>query len=107
MGKPSRDKGQRRERQVLKLHADLGVHCERVPLSGASHYRANGADVDIYPWGPEGPPLCGEVKARASGQGFRTLERWLGESDCLFLVRDRQDPLVVLPWATWERLLKR
>jgi hypothetical protein len=47
------------------------------------------------------------VKARASGEGFKTIEKWLGENDALFLVRDRQEPMVVLPWATWERLLKR
>ncbi len=107
MGKPSRDKGARRERQVVALHHSLGLRSERVPLSGASRYRGNGSDLDVYPWGPEGPPLCGEVKARASGEGFKTLERWLADNDMLFLVRDRQEPLVVLPWATWERLLKR
>ncbi len=107
MGKPSRDKGQRRERQVVALHVDFGIRAERVPLSGASRYRGNGGDVDIYPWSPEGPVLCGEVKARRNGAGFVTLERWLGENDMLFLVRDRQEPMVVLPWGTWRRLLKR
>ena len=97
----------RRERQLVALHVDLGVHCERVPLSGASRYRGNGADIDIYPFGEDAGALVCEVKARASGQGFRTLERWLGENDCLFLVRDRADPLVVVPWATWKRLVKR
>ena len=107
MGKPSRDKGQRRERQVVALHTALGVRAERVPLSGAYRYQGNGGDVDIYPWSREGPPCCAEVKARASGEGFKTIEKWLGENDALFLVRDRQEPMVVLPWATWERLLKR
>ncbi len=107
MGRPSRDKGQRRERQIVALHVDLGVHAERVPLSGASRYRGTYGDVDIYPWPPDGPPLCGEVKARRGGEGFKTLERWLGANDMLFLVRDRQEPMVVLPWGTWERLLKR
>ncbi len=107
MGKPSRDKGQRRERQVVALHVDLGIRAERVPLSGASRYRGNGGDVDIYPWSRDGPPLCGEVKARRNGEGFKTLEKWLGENDVLFLWRDRQDPMVVVPWDTWQRLLKR
>ncbi len=107
MGKSSRDKGQRRERQIVALHVDLGIHAERVPLSGASRYQGNGADLDVYPFSRDGPPLCGEVKARRNGEGFVTLERWLGENDMLFLVRDRQEPMVVLPWATWERLLKR
>ncbi len=107
MGKSSRDKGQRRERQVLKLHTDLGIHAERVPLSGASRYQGNGADIDIYPFGEDAGALVGEVKSRANGEGFVTIEKWLGENDMLFLVRDRQEPMVVLPWATWERLLKR
>ncbi len=107
MGKASRDKGNRRERQVVALHHGLGMRAERVPLSGSSRYQGNGADIDIYPWSRDGPPLVGEVKARANGEGFKTLEKWLGENDMLFLVRDRQEPMVVLPWATWERLLKR
>ena len=41
-----------------------------------------------------------DVKARASGRGFATLERWLGDDDALFLRCDRVDPLIVLPWAT-------
>ncbi len=51
-------------------------------------------------------PLISEVKARANGEGFTTLERWLGENDVLFLVRDRAQPLVVLPWRSWRRVLK-
>ena len=38
-----------------------------------------------------------EVKARGTGDGFRTLERWLGGNDALFLWRDRAAPFVVLP----------
>ncbi len=34
----------------------------RVPLSGASHYRSNGADVDIYVLGPEAPPPVSEAR---------------------------------------------
>ncbi len=34
---------------------------ERVPLSGASHYRSNGADVDILVFGPEAPPPVSEA----------------------------------------------
>ena len=49
--------------------------------------------------------LVAELKVRGSGEGFKTLERWLGENDLLFLWRDRQQPLVVLPWRIWERIL--
>jgi len=107
MGKPSRDKGARRERQIVALHVELGVKAERVPLSGAAKFRnTEKSDVDIYPFGPETAPFVTEVKARANGEGFVQLERWLGANDALFLMRDRADPLVVLPWETWASLLE-
>ena len=105
MGKPSRDKGARRERQIVAKHEAMGVHAERVPLSGAARYRGNGADVDVYPFGEDAPPFTSEVKARASGAGFKTLESWLGDADAMFLIRDRSEPLVVLPWTSWARLV--
>ena len=107
MGKSSQRKGRDRERQLVNMHRAIEVWAERVPLSGAAAYQGGGHDVDVYPWGSEGPPLCGEVKARAAGQGFKTIENWLADNDILFLVRDRQEPMVVLPWNTWRRLLKR
>lgn len=105
MGRASRDKGLRRERAVVQLHTACGLRAERVPLSGASRYRGNGADVDLYVRG--GEPLRAEVKARGDGQGFRTLEGWLGANDALFLVRDRATPLVVLPLHIWLEVAGR
>ena len=105
MGKASRDKGLRRERAVVELHMKCGIHAERVPLSGASHYQGNGADVDIYARGNE--PLKAEVKARADGAGFKTLAQWLGDNDALILVRDRATPLVVLPMPIWLEVAGR
>jgi len=63
MGKPSRDKGLRRERAIVEIHLKCGIYAERVPLSGAVRYRGNGADVDLYVRGAE--PVKAEVKARA------------------------------------------
>ncbi len=105
MGKASRDKGLRRERAIVQLHAACGLRAERVPLSGATRYRGNGADVDLYVRGAE--PLKAEVKARAEGEGFKTLERWLGDNDALFLVRDRATPLVVVPLPVWLEVAGR
>lgn len=106
MGKASRDKGARRERQIVQMHIVLGVKAERVPLSGAAVFRnTRGTDVDVYARGKDEAPFVCEVKARASGEGFATLERWLGEADALFLVRDRAPPLVVLPWTRWAELI--
>ena len=105
MGKSSRDKGLRRERAIVEIHAKSGLRAERVPLSGAVHYRGNGADVDLYVRGAE--PIKAEVKARGDGDGFRTLERWLGGNDALFLWRDRAAPFVVLPLHVWLEVAGR
>ena len=105
MGKASRDKGLRRERAIVEIHVKSGLRAERVPLSGATHYRGNGADVDLYVRGPA--PVKAEVKARGDGDGFRTLERWLGGNDALFLWRDRAAPFVVLPLHVWLEIASR
>jgi hypothetical protein len=105
MGKASRDKGLRRERAIVQLHTACGLRAERVPLSGALRYQGNGADVDLYVRGAE--PLKAEVKARGEGSGFKTLERWLGPNDALFLVRDRAEPLVVVRLNVWLEIASR
>lgn len=102
MGNMEREKGLRIEREIINLHKNLGVDAERVPLSGATRYQGGGHDVDIYAFGRH---FKSEVKGRASGAGFTMLERWLSDYDVLFLRRDRQEPLVVLPWNTWVALL--
>jgi len=111
MGALSRRKGSRVEREIVKLHQKIGLRAERVPLSGAQRYQGNGEDVDVYlPGSPA--PLCSQVKALSSDAGTKTLLGWLGDADALFLRYDAEPgkqarpPLVVLPWATWERILK-
>jgi hypothetical protein len=96
MGKKSRDKGGRCEREIVNLCKEMGLAAHRVPLSGA----VAGYKGDII----VGDFRC-EVKGRGKGQGFATIERWLGDFDVLFLRRDRSSPLVLLPWSTWEKLL--
>jgi Holliday junction resolvase len=105
-GRSPRRKGDGIERELVNLHRELGLRCERYPLSGASRFRGSGHDIDVY-LDPEAAPLVAEVKARKSGGGFRQLETWLGEYDLLFLRRDRADALVLLPWRTWVALLER
>mgnify|MGYP004405454027 FL=1 len=100
MGKMSRDKGARRERELVNIFKDNNIHAERVPLSGAAGGRFSG-DVDIYINGKSEQPLVAELKARANGSGFVQLERWLGENDLLVLWRDRQEPLVVQTLSNW------
>ncbi len=104
-GARHRRKGDRLERELVARHRSFGVHAERYPLSGASRFRGSGHDVDIYALGENEAPLVAEVKGRASGGGFVTLEKWLGSYDALFLQRNGADPLVVVPWRVWARIL--
>ena len=94
MGRKSRAKGVRTEHQVVAWHQDAGIPAEKVSRSGYG-----GEDLHIG-------DLKAEVKARANGNGFSTLEKWLGNNDVLFLKRDRQKPMVCLSWSTWIRLVK-
>jgi Holliday junction resolvase len=104
MSAARRRKGARVEREIVERHCALGVHAERVPLSGAARYQGNGADVDVHAF-PNEKPLACEMKSRRSGAGFATLEKWLGEFDALFLRRDNAEPLAVVPWRVWARLV--
>ena len=106
-GARHRRKGDRLEREIVDRHKELGIQAERYPSSGASQFRGSGHDVDLYLFGREEAPIVGEVKGRKNGAGFTTLEKWLGEFDALFLRRNNADPLVVLPWRMWARLLER
>lgn len=107
IGKANRAKGARRELALVEMHKTLGVHAERVPLSGAMRYQGGGHDIDVYLKGRDAPPWIGEVKARAtaSGSGFAIIERWLADYDFLALWADREKPLIVLPWERWQDLL--
>ncbi len=95
MGKMQRSKGARVEREIVNLHHDIGVAAEKVSRTGYT-----GEDLLIA------DDLKAEVKARASGNGFSTIEKWLGDNDVLFLKRDRQKPMVCLSWSTWVKLVK-
>jgi Holliday junction resolvase len=104
-GARHRRKGDRIERDIVAQHIGIGIKAERYPLSGASRFRGSGHDIDIYPFGTDEAPLVCEVKARQNGAGFVTLEKWLGNYDALFLRRNNADPLVLLPWRLWARVL--
>ena len=110
MAKASRDKGSRRERQVVKMAQEAGFSAKRVPLSGACEgfkhdvlialsRHCDAGFVDI-------PLLRAEVKGRASGGGFKTIEFWLGDADMLVIIQDRQEPLVVQRWSKWVQVAR-
>jgi Holliday junction resolvase len=106
-GARHRRKGDRCERELVERHKVLGVHAERYPLSGASRFRGSGHDVDLYLFGREEALLVAESKARKNGAGFIQHEKWFGEYDALFLRRNNADPMVLLPWRVWSRLLEK
>ena len=94
---PQKNKGSRVEREIVHLHRDMGIDAKRVPLSGA----AEGFKGDVIIG-----DMVSEVKSRKGGQGFATISRWLGDNDLLFVKEDRKEPLVVMPWKTYEKLIK-
>jgi hypothetical protein len=94
MARLSRSKGARVERELVHLHHDAGV-----PACKDSRTGYTGPDLTIA------ETFSAEVKSRKTGEGFATLERWLGKCDLLFLKRDRQPPLVLLPWKTYLQLM--
>jgi Holliday junction resolvase len=106
VGKASRDKGARRERELVNAFKGLGLRCERVPLSGAVRYQGNGSDLDLYLSNRAAPLVC-EVKGRAAPAPWQFVSKSLGENDVLFLIEDRAEPLAVLPWRVLVELVTR
>ena len=100
-GKASRDKGANFEREVVNWHKDRNVEAERVPLSGAVKGNYSG-DLKI---GPE-QALLAECKRRA--RAWQDLYDALDQdgSDMLFIRKDRERTLVVLPLETYEAFLE-
>jgi hypothetical protein len=97
MAKSQRQKGLRNENKVTKMHHDIGITATRI----SAPYKA-GADLLVE---LPGLAIKGEVKARANAEGWKTLKGWFGESDALFLIEDREQPLVCLRWDTYRRLV--
>lgn len=100
-GKASRDKGANFEREVVNWHKDRSVEAERIPLSGAVKGNYSG-DLKI---GPE-QALLAECKRRA--RAWQDLYDALDQdgSDMLFIRKDRERTLVVLPLETYEAFLE-
>lgn len=107
MPHPSKRKGDNVERAMVQRHLEIGVHAQRVDARLAQFGADKSHDIDIYARGKDAAPLCGEVKARKNGEGFATLERWVGDNDILFLKRNNAEPMVVLPWRVWSEILRR
>tara|TARA_R110000744_G_scaffold82881_4_gene162790 strand:- start:387 stop:764 length:378 start_codon:yes stop_codon:yes gene_type:complete len=50
--------------------------------------------------------MKGEVKARKSGAGFKTIKDWKGSDEFLFLLEDRAEPLVVMDVSLLLRIVR-
>ena len=100
-GKASRDKGANFEREVVNWHKDSNVEAARIPLSGGVKGNYSG-DLKI---GPQ-QALLAECKRRA--RAWQDLYDALDQdnSDMLFIRKDRERTLVVLPLETYEAFLE-
>lgn len=104
MPNPSRQKGDRFERQCVHDLEELGVWCQRVPLSGA----AGGIFTDdLY------VDVCGtreQIECKTRAKAWADLFGWLNPKHhdkppfCLFIKADRTDTLVVMTLPQFARL---
>lgn len=97
-------KGYAAEIWLRDQHLGQGIPCERVPLSGlmGGKYDGDLAIPDV-----ENAEFRAESKARKSGAGFKVLEKWMQDKQIMFLKRNHQNPLVVMDFATYLKLMKR
>lgn len=90
MGKFSRDKGARNERELVNLLRERGIHAERVPLSGAAHGSFSGDIIATL-----GGRLQ-RIECKVRADGFKQIYGWLDGNDILAIKRDRDEWLVVM-----------
>lgn len=91
MGKASRDKGNRVEREIVALLQSFGLGAERVPLSGSARNSFGGRDVSV--------PVLGKdksIEVKARKDGFREIYGWIEPVDYLVLKANHKKPLIVL-----------
>lgn len=99
-GKSPRQKGDRFERWLVNQLREDGFAAERHPGSGAAGGSFAG-DLTV--------PLLGDdlvLEAKHRANGFREAYQWLEDRNLLALKADRRDPLIVLPWALFRRLIR-
>lgn len=95
MGRASKRKGNRAEREIVGKLRQKGFEAHRVPLSGPSDAFPGDVLISL-----DGRKLIGEVKRRKNG--FKQLYKWLEGKDILFLRADRKEWLVVMKLENWE-----
>ena len=89
MPRAEREKGRRRENQIVAALGERGIDALRI-----SRPYISSDDLEIVH--PLRGGLTGEVKARKDASGWKTIKTWKRNADVLFLVEDRTSPLVVV-----------
>lgn len=90
MGKASRDKGARFERECVHILRDAGLQAERVPLSGAAGGKFHD---DIHVWIND---TLYSVECKKRARAWTDLYRWLDGPNALIIAKDREEPLIVM-----------
>jgi len=98
MGKASRDKGGRFERELVNTAKAHGLDAYRVPLSGSATGFKN--DVIIK----QGRTVW-ELEAKKRGSGFKFIYDNIEGADILVIGADRQKPLAVMDYEDFCDLL--
>ena len=96
-GRASKLKGDRAERELVKLLQLAGVAAERTPMSGATRSSRFGGGYDLH------VPIFGrewKAESKHHATGFARLYKWLKPVDILIVRADYKEPLVVLPLKT-------
>ncbi len=103
MSSKSKLKGNRGENKIVDAFMKNDYYACRVPLSGAAGGEFSG---DVFIDGVLKRRMVTEVKARrTSGVFWKTITKYLRDNDMLFLIEDRQDPLVVIPLSILFEIL--
>lgn len=102
MGKHSRDKGARFEREVVNQLKEYGLDAKRVPLSGATDFAKN--DIHVTSGFDPRITLSGELKRR------KALPAWIEEAlegaDFMVMREDGGKSLVVIRLPLFAELLQ-
>jgi hypothetical protein len=100
LGKFSRSKGLRFERQLVNSFQEVGLGAERIPLSGSAGGSFTG-DITL--------PVRGvdkRLEAKKRSTGFKQIYDWLEGNYGLVIGRDRSEPLVVMRLSEFRELAK-
>lgn len=102
MGKASRDKGARYERELVNAFKEMGLDAIRVPLSGMTDYAKN--DIEVTANFAGKPVYSGEAKRRK--QLPKIITEALDGADFAAFRQDNGETLIVLPLKTFGELLQ-